>query len=535
MNNALRNRGVLVLSCVLVALGSLLCVGKESSAKPPEQAPKPGGHATSQQPPSPQPTSHQPAARPNADHRAPAAQPEPARREPVDRSQSSRPTEQRPAEQRAVGQRPAEQRAAEQRPTERAAPAGRRGPAQGQPAEPPGKQVAPHEKPAHAQGPAHEPPGWREPGPRKPVGPDPARHHPRPEKVDRGHLPRQVHERPAPKTTPHHPQANESTGQQKGAGSLDQPGKPASPPGKEKVHPKGKSSVAPPEQAPQRPEHVMAAGPKPEMKAGIGASKAVTPEENGHVYRSPVHAGTSANVSDGRSPGMGTNVPHDHKAPVQTLAGHKTGSDTRPGADPSNRQDRSEGGGISGPRSMDLRREEPTGLAGSSSAHPPVRQAVRSSQTVDPLRGRDAVPAAPPGGKQRPAGEQGQITPGTPFRSTKFLLDPLWDERSSLVDLTDEALRSLSGEPRELNTGTLHRGSLSQRGSPLEIPQPFSGLVPMMGGAAIGAGSPGNGAAPLLAVIAPCLIAVLYRGRLRTFCAFLRPGTVPRPALERPG
>jgi hypothetical protein len=119
--------------------------------------------------------------------------------------------------------------------------------------------------------------------------------------------------------------------------------------------------------------------------------------------------------------------------------------------------------------------------------------------------------------------------------ATKFLLDPMWDERSSLVDLTEETLRKASGSPRVHSTETVHRGTLTQRGPPLEIPQPFSGFVPMMGGSAIGSVSSGIGAAPLLAVIVACLTALLYQGWFRTFLAFFRPGTIPRPALERPG
>jgi hypothetical protein len=75
-----------------------------------------------------------------------------------------------------------------------------------------------------------------------------------------------------------------------------------------------------------------------------------------------------------------------------------------------------------------------------------------------------------------------------------------------------------------------------QRGPPIKIPSPLSGFGPIMGGgAATGSGSSGDGTAPMLAVIAPCLIALLCRGRFHAFRAFLRPATVPRLALERPG
>ena len=497
----MQNRGVLILGCVLVALGSLLGVGKESLAKQPDQRPEPGDRAAN----------HGPAVAPNSNHPAPAAQTKPAPREPAPRepvrNPSSRPTEQRPAE--------------------RTAPAGSRGLAQEErPAESPGKQMVPHERPVHGPKPAPEPPGLqtsdRESGSRNPVGPPPARQHPRPEKVDRGHLPRPVHERPAPKATPH-PRGNESTGQQKGPGSPVQHSKPASPPGREIAHPKGKSSVGPSERAPQRPEHVMVAGP--EKSAGDGATKPVAPEKKSPADKSPARAGPPANVSDGRSRGVGTEVlPPEHKA--NTLAGHEVGAETKPVVNPSYRQAGPESG-YSGTRPAGLRREEPARIAELSPANAPDYGVVRSSQA------RDAVPATPRGGTQSPAGEQ--MASKTPFGATKFLLDPLWDERSSLVDLTEEVLRKASGSPRVLATGTLDRGSLTQRGPPLEIPQPFSGLVQLMGGAALGSGTSGNGAAPLLAVIVICLVALLYQGWFRIFSASLRPGTVYRPVLERPG
>ena len=521
VNSAMRSRGVLGLICVLVALGSLLYVGNEAQAKPPDQTPQPGGKAASHGPTSQQPTSHRPEGAPNADQRdsgAPALQPKqsdpkPAPREPVDRGPSSRTTHQRPTEQRPTHQRP----------TERPATGPRH------PAEPPGKQGAPHE-----QRPVHEPPGSQEPGRgsghQKPVGPDPASH-PKSEQADKDHVSRPVHERPAPQTTPHYPHGSEGTGQQEGAGSADQPGKPASPPGRENVHPEGKSYAGPPEQIRQPPEHSKAVGHNPDTKAGNGAYKPAAPEENSPIYKSPTHTGTSANT-----PGsIGVKEHPGRRPPVRTLADHETGSEVRSGAQPFQRQAGTERG-ISGPRSVDLRREEPARFAGASSAHPPERRAVESSRTVDPVSGRDAVPAAPPGGKQRLAGERAQLAPGSPFGPAKFLLDPLWDERGALVDLSQEALRSVPGGQPDLSKGDLRRGSLAPRAPPLEIPSPFFGFVPMMGGAATGAvGSSGNGAAPLLAVIAPCLIALLYRGRSRIFCTVLRPGTVPRPALERPG
>ena len=531
---ALRNRGVLVLTCVLVALGSLLCVGKESLAKQPGKAPSPGSPATS----------HRPAGAPKADHQTPAAQPQtpaaqpkPTPRKPVDRGPTSQPTKQRPAKQR---------------PTERPAPGPRHR------AEPPRRQFAPHErsalkpKPVHEkpvpeprpvhEKPVHEPPGLQEsgqePSPHKPVGPDHIRHHPQPEKTDKDTSSRPVHEQPAPQTTPHYPHGKGSTGQQEGTGTPDLHGKPTVLPDKETVHPEKKSSIGPPEQIRQSPEHGVAARLKPHEMAGNGAYKRANPEERRPVYVHPTQASTSAEAADSRPASMGSmggQGTADHRPSLSTVAGHETGSATTLGAQPSYRQAEAEDG-IAGSRSVDLRGEEPTGLAGSSSAPLPEHQAVRSSQAVDPVPGRDALPAAPSGGKQRPVREQAQLASGTSFGSTKLLLDPLWDERGSVVDLTPETLRSVQDTPSNPSTGTLYRGSLTQRGPPPEIPSLFFGFISMMVGAASGSGSSGSGVAPLLlAVIAPCLIIVLYRGRSRIFQTFLRPATIPRPALERPG
>ena len=45
VSDAMRNQSALVLACFLIALGSLLCVGKEALAKLHGKAPKPGAHA----------------------------------------------------------------------------------------------------------------------------------------------------------------------------------------------------------------------------------------------------------------------------------------------------------------------------------------------------------------------------------------------------------------------------------------------------------------------------------------------------------
>src|SRR5919107_6316984 len=121
---AVRNRGVLVLTFFLVALGSSLCVGKESLAKQPAEAAKSGAFATSDRPTSPRPEAA-----------------------PVDQGPSSRPTQQRPVEL-------------------------------------PGGRSTPIERPAYEPPGSMREPGRGSAG-SGPVGPDSVRHPPEPEKVDR--------------------------------------------------------------------------------------------------------------------------------------------------------------------------------------------------------------------------------------------------------------------------------------------------------------------------------------------------------------
>ncbi|MDQ3864256.1 MAG: hypothetical protein M3317_12325, partial [Actinomycetota bacterium] len=118
---------------------------------------------------------------------------------------------------------------------------------------------------------------------------DPARHPGRP-----GSLSRPVHQRPAPRTTPHYPHHSEKTGQQEGARAPDQHGTPADPLGRESVYPKEKSSAGgSPEHIRQaHPEHVTVAGP--DTKAGDNAYRSATPPE-----KSPARMSTSA------APGVG--------------------------------------------------------------------------------------------------------------------------------------------------------------------------------------------------------------------------------------
>lgn len=448
----MRNRSALVVICVLVALGSLLCVGKESLAKQPGKAHKAGGQAASHGP------THRPTGAPNAGHRGSAAQPRPAHQGSVNRGPSSRPTHHRPA--------------------------GRVGPPG-----PSGERAAPHERPA--------PPTGREPGSRKPGASHTAR--PQPEQTDGGRSSRTVNQRPVPRATPHHRGEGRSTLQQKGAGSPGEHGKPASPPGRGEGHPTGQGGTGRPEQAGQSPGH-------------DDQAERSTPQREKGATR----AG-SADRPDSGAPGR--------RPPTRVESGRSALPEA---AEPSYRPAGTTGG-TSGSRSMNPLNDGPTAITGSPSAHVAGRPAARSTHTT---RGRDAVPAAPPGGEQRPAGAQAHLAPGTPFASTKLLLDPPWDKGSSLVERDAEAVRSVAGGPRDLSTARPHKGSLTQRGPPLRLPLP--GQV-MGGAAATGSGSSGDGTAPLFAVIAPCLIAMLCLGRFLVLLAFLRPGTVPRLALERPG
>jgi hypothetical protein len=533
VNNAMRSWSVLVLGCVLFALGALLCVGKESQAKPPALAPEPGSSATSQRP-----VSHDPPRAPIAEERAPVVQQEPAHRELVARGPASRPAQQpdgrtapdrgptTDARGRQVGPQgktaleptglrehgpqktvePGPARPVPQRPEARPASAGWDAP--GRNVGPPGRQVGEQGKPAY------EPPGLREHRREnslpESVGSGSTR--PRPEKADQDTSSRPVHEQPVPKTNPH---ASAGTGPQEGAGAPDEHSKPAISPGKENV---------PPEQA-------EAAGPKPDKMAGNSAYKPDGSGKGSPVSGHPDRTGASTSTPDSGPTSMGSAGMEDpgRGSPVRTLAADETG--VRPGAGPSQPQT-----GTSGRRPAELGGEDSARVAGPSSVPAPERRSVESVSDGPPVLGGDTVPAAPPGGDQSPAGVQAQVASGTYFGSAKILADPLWDERGSLVDITPEVLRAGPVDPHAAPRSASFRGSISPRGPPLDVPSPFFGFVPMIGGAATGAaGSSGTGAAPLLAVIASCLIALLYQGRSRIACNFLPLRTVPQPALERPG
>lgn len=489
VRGAMRNRGVLVLVCFLVTLGSLLYVGKESPAKQPEKTPKPAGPATS----------HQPTGAPKADHSTPAAQQERQQHQKPVAANSGHRHPQPERADRVPSARPAHEHA-------NGRSAGQRGRARGhsQVARRPDARVAPHGKSAHG-----------------PTAPDTVRHHPRPEHTNRGHP-----------SKPRHFQGNENTGMHRGNGSPVRHGKPAGPPGREHAHPRGQGVTGRPEQTGPPPEPNTQTGPK----ADRGTSEPAPPKEKG---------ATHSGISPDRSPSNNkvTGEALDRQSPVRSVPHHPARPDDRPSAnvrpsvEPSYRPEGHEGAN-SGRRPMEARSEGPARLAVPSSAHPPDRQRV--ARAVGPVRGRDFIPAAPArdtgmlGGKQRrPVGELALLASWTSFGSAKLMLDPLRDDRGSLIEQTKKVLHSLSGGSHDHSTGTLHKGSLTQRGPPLEVPPPLSLMIG--GGVSTGSGTSGDGTAPLFAVIAPCLIALLYLGRGRAFRAIFQPGTAPRLALDRPG
>jgi hypothetical protein len=260
----------------------------------------------------------------------------------------------------------------------------------------------------------------------------------------------------------------------------------------------------------------------------------------------PVFTGRPANAPEGRQPGMRANRPPEPRTPTQMQAGSAGGPGTRDGADPAYRPattrdgvrpaDRpaTVGNGVEPAYRPATARESATGsrslsvqgeAAQASPTHPPDQQAVKVS-----------VPATQPEyGKQSPAGHRARPGSETPLWSASFLLDPLWDQSNSVAQQAREMLRSLRGDTRDLAAGNPYRKSLTQRWPAPALPAPFSGVSPIIGGAATGSTSSSDGTAPLLAVLVSCLLALACRGRSRTYSLFLRPGTVPRLALERPG
>jgi hypothetical protein len=110
------------------------------------------------------------------------------------------------------------------------------------------------------------------------------------------------------------------------------------------------------------------------------------------------------------------------------------------------------------------------------------------------------------------------------------LLDPVWEECDFLVKWAKGMIPLQGGAP-DPSAGAPPGKSIP----PLQVPSPFSGFGPVMGGGAGGFGNAGDGNAPLFAAIFCCLFALLPWDRSRVRRAFLWPGMIPRLALERPG
>ena len=623
----MRDRCVLAAVCFLVALGLLLCVGREFLAKQPSKVPGPAtanesaghgpesapdsGHSTAEPkdaqpqpertkpvrdepanqdpasqpagpPDRPQPTTSEPAGASGADHQAPAAQSKPAREEKVQKDPVPRPEHKRPAEQ--------------------GTPVGQQAHDRGKPAEPPGKPTSSTQKPSkpepakpeHAK-PVHTPrehPQGRPPqgqerppqglGPRKPVGQDAASPNPQKEPVDRGPVADPEHQRPTKQPKPPHdpkgkpqgnpqddaqgspqsdpqgkpqgsPQVGEETGRPEGAGSQ---GGPVGLPDKEDTHTPGSGwSGEPPGQSEGSSGHDPATDLGPDKEVGqVPTVVAMGPEGEGSGSE-----GTTANVpAVGPPPGTGMGhrpdpLPADRLPASASLTGHQSGPDTRstegPALQPAtlteepprlpvkyvadrHAEGRLPAGAsaeVSAPRSAAVRGEDPVEITAAHSSRVPDHQVMRPSRAVETVAG------APEGGGQRSAGYGARPAAGTPFGSTRFFFGYLWDESGYPVQNAQDGPGAVQGAARDFAGETSHRGVLTQRGPPLQLPSPFSGFGLMMGGAAAGASSSGAGGDPLLAVIFCCLCAFFCRGLSRAISAFVRPGTVPHLALERPG
>ena len=468
----MRSHRVLAVTCVLVALGLLLCAERAALAKQPARAPEPAGPANAQQP-----IDRETGSRPA---RLQQERSGPVRREPVHRGPASRPTRGENVPRGPVSQ------PSHQRPAEQGAPSGSRAHARGKPAEQPGRRISSLRKPAHTP---------REHGPRKPVGQEGVRPDP-PKPVDRDPKPRPEPQRPTPK--PLHNPEGKPQGTPTGS---EHTGRPEGPPGKENTHTPGSGGVEPPGQS------------------GGPSGHEATTAGKGSGYE-----GTTASAPVGGMPSGTEMRQHPQRQPASaSLAGHEPGSGTRSAEETSGLPAKD----TSVPLSTSVSGEDPVSLSGPTS-RPPDHQVVKPSRAVETV-------AVSEGGEQRSVGYGVRPASVTSFGSTEFFVDYLWDESSLPVQQAQDGLGSIADGARGLATGTPHDGTLTQRVPPLRIPAPFSGYGPVMGGAPLGASSSGDGSAPLLAVLFSCLLAFLWRGRSRAYGAFLRPGTVPRLALQRPG
>jgi hypothetical protein len=509
---AVRNRWVLAATCVLVALGLLLCAERASLAQEPAD------------PATPQPSVGQgPESAPVALSRpaAPRAE-QPVRSEPANGGPAlrpaGRPAPPRPAEPAAVPRadpRPLVPRPASHPPAEHGAPDGR-----GKPAVPPGRQVSSLHKPAHV--PREHPQGSPR-GSQKPVGQDPVR--PRPERpVDRGptsHPGQQPTPKPRPERPVHEPRGTqgnllgndqggprggEEKGRPEGTGSHGQQGVPDNLPGKENTPtPRIGGAVAP---------------GQPEAHPGQDTTAEQAPDNGGGGSRGGTgYEGAAANALAGGPPsGTGTAQHPDRQAASAALPGHESGSGSHSTEEPSRHPAKA---------ASDTPATHPSAARGDSSPLPDQKGAGHSRAV------EAASPTAPAGGVKPPYGVR--AASDAPLGSTQYFFGYLWDGSSFSVQRDRDGLGLVREGARGFVAATSHGGALTQRAPPLPIPSPFSGFGLTMGGAVFSASSSGDGYAPLLAVIFCCLSAVLWRRRARAYGALLRAGTVPRLALERPG
>jgi hypothetical protein len=253
----------------------------------------------------------------------------------------------------------------------------------------------------------------------------------------------------------------------------------------------------------------------------------IGPESNG-----PVYTCQPANALDGRHPDIELNQPLDPHTYAQSQAGSVGGPGTRDEAEPALRPATTRDGVEPAYRPATARESTPGSRSLSVQGEGPQTFTVRSS---DQRAARVSVPAMQTEGKQRPAAHPARSSSETSLWSASALLDPIWNISNSVVQQAREILGSLQGGTRDLVAGKPYGKSLTQRWPPPKLPAPFSGVGPIIGGAAAGSTSSSDGTAPLLAVVVSCLLALTCRGLSRTYDPFLRPGTVPRLALERPG
>lgn len=342
------------------------------------------------------------------------------------------------------------------------------------------------------------------------------------------------HQQPTPHPTSGHEQgSNASTGLPEGAGSHGQHGGLATSPGPVTTHSGASGSPEPLQHTQRPPEYGGSAVPKPNPEeAGDQANTGNVPEGIGLEGIDLEGNGQPANALDGRHPGIELNQPLDPHTYAQSQAGSVGGPGTRDEAEPALRPATTRYGVEPAYQPATARESAPGSSSLSFQSEGAHTFTVRSS---DQQATRVSVPAMQPEGKQRPAALQARSSSETPLWSANDLLDPIWNNSNSMVQQAIEMFSSLRGGTRDLVAGNPYGKSLTQRWPPPKLPAPFSGVGPIIGGTGAGSTSSSDGTAPLLAVIVSCLLAITCRGLSRTYNPFLRPGTVPRLALERPG